>query len=67
MSKEGINLVKDIKRECVQKFLNFLYQLREKEDKGVKKEGEDIRHQKLGILINKIIGDLEELSQFYEN
>ena len=57
---------KDKKRECIQKFLDFLYQIREKTNKEAKGIRDDVDNQKLKALTNKIIRDIEELSEFYE-
>jgi len=59
-------LGKDKKRECIQKFLDFLYQIREKTNKEAKGIRDDVDNQKLMTLTNKIIGDIEKLLEFYE-
>ena len=57
---------KDKKRECIQKFLAFLYQIREKTNKEAIEIRDDVNNQKLKALTNKIIGDIEKLLEFYE-
>lgn len=65
--KEGITLDKDKKRDCIQKFLNFLYQMKEKANNDGKEKEYDVKDQKLYTLTNKIIRDLEILSDLYEH
>jgi len=55
------------KGECIQKFLDLLYQIREKANKEAKEKEDDIKTQKLKALANKIIGDIEKLLEFYED
>ena len=57
---------KDNKRECIQKFLDFLYQIREKTNKEAKGIRDDVDNQKLKALTNKLIEDIEKLLEFYE-
>ena len=57
---------KEKKRECIQKFLAFLYQIREKTNKEAKEIRDDVDNQKLKALTNKLIGDIEKLLEFYE-
>ena len=63
----GEKLGKDKKRECIQKFLDFLYQIREKTNKEAKGIRDDVNNQKLKALTNKIIGDIEKLLEIYED
>ena len=58
---------KDKKGECIQKFLDFLYQIREKANKEAKEKEDEIKTQKLKALATKIIGDIEKLLEFYED
>ncbi|MFW9867889.1 MAG: hypothetical protein ACFFEN_17475 [Candidatus Thorarchaeota archaeon] len=57
---------KDKKIECIQKFLNYLYQMKEEAHKEAKEKAYDVKDQKLYTLTNKIIKDLKTLLEHYK-
>ncbi|MBA7710391.1 hypothetical protein ES703_119333 [subsurface metagenome] len=57
---------KDKNRECTEKFLKFLLKIKEKANKESKEKGHEANNHKLNALINKTIGDIEILLEFYE-
>jgi len=58
-------LDKDKNRECTEKFLKFLYKIKERANKESKAKGHKANNYKSKVLINKIIGDIEILLEFY--
>lgn len=64
-NKEGVKLDKDKNRECTEKFLKFLYKIKERANKESKEKGHEANNYKLKVLINKTIGDIEILLEFY--
>lgn len=55
---------KNKNRECTEKFLTFLYKIKERANKESKEKGHEVNNCKLQVLINKIIRDLEILLEF---
>jgi len=58
---------KDKNRDCSEKFLKFLYKLKESANKESKEKGPGINNHKLKGLTDKIIGDIETFLEFYED
>ena len=58
---------KDKNRDCSEKFLKFLYNLKESANKESREKGPGINNHKLKDLTNKIIRDIETFLESYKD